>query len=100
MSWMNEIAEHYGQEYILRQAAEEAAGLCQAALRCVRVMRDETPVKWTESQKALMEGIVDVELMLHIVKTTLLNDEANDRMARIYADKEDRMRYGLLEQEG
>ena len=43
MIYEKKIAEQYGEEYIIRQLAEEAAELCQAALKLVRAMRRSTP---------------------------------------------------------
>ena len=99
MAWKEQMVEQYGQEYILRQTAEESAELCQAALKVVRVMRDETPVKWQDAQNHLLEEIADVELMLDILKEHVLTFEARHRISEICAEKERRMHARLIEDE-
>lgn len=99
MDWKTRIVEAYGQEYIFWQTAEEAAELCQASLKVVRVMNCETPVKWTEAQNRLLEEIADMEVMLDLLKTRVLTFEANQTIARIYAEKENRMRMRMIEEE-
>ena len=55
MSWQQQIIEQYGDEYVIRQLAEESSELTQAALHMVRVMREETPLKWSDAQTHLLE---------------------------------------------
>ena len=97
MTWMQKIVEQYGKEYVLRQLAEESAELCQAALKLVRVMNNETPVTQTDAQNRLLEEIADVEVMLHVLKTAVLNDRGNEKITTIYRKKEARMIERMIE---
>lgn len=97
MSWKQEIAEQYGHEYIFRQMAEEAAELCQACLKMVRVLHHETPVRGIEAQKHLLEEVADVLTMIGILRDATLTDEANVRIDAIRAGKEERMVERMLE---
>lgn len=96
MSWEKEIAGRYGEEYLFRQLAEESAEMTQAALKLVRVINEETPVRWSDAQRRLMEEIADVEVMLHIIKVAAINDEGNEQITRIYRAKVERMKERLL----
>lgn len=97
MTWMQKIVEQYGQEYVLRQLAEESSELCQAALKLVRVMNNETPVTQADAQKHLLEEIADVEVMVNMVKSAVLNDRGVARIAEIYRQKESRMMERMIE---
>lgn len=97
MSWEKQIVEQYGEEYVFRQLAEESSGLCHAALKLVRVMREETPVRWQEGQEHLLEEIADVEVMLDMITTTMLTTEARLQIEHIYASKQKRMKERMLE---
>ena len=99
MTYSKKIVEQYGQEYIFRQLAEEAAELCQASLKMVRRINNETPVRWQDAQNRLLEEIADLEVMLHVTKTAVLNDEANQKIADIYRKKFDRMVDRMIEGE-
>lgn len=98
--WMSRIVEQYGQEYVLRQLAEESAELCQAALKAVRVMHGETPVTQTEAQDHLLEEMVDVNVMLNIMLDAVLNDRGLQRIREIRTKKETRMIERMLEGDG
>ena len=91
MTYSKKIVEQYGQEYIFRQLAEESAELCQASLKMVRRINNETPVRWADAQDRLLEEIADLEVMLHVTKTAVLKEEANRKIAEIYQRKFDRM---------
>jgi len=98
MTWKEKIVEQYGQEYIFRQLAEESAELTQAALKMVRVMRDETPVRWQEAQDHLLEEIADVWIMTDMLAEDVLTQEARFKIEAIRAEKEKRMRERMLEE--
>lgn len=98
MFWKNKIVEQYGQEYIFRQLAEESAELTQAALKMVRVMREETPVHWQEAQEHLLEEIADVWIMTDMLTEVVLTQEARFKIEAIRAEKEKRMRERMLEE--
>ena len=100
MSWMDRIVEQYGQEYVLRQLAEESAELCQAALKVVRAMHGETPVTQVEAQDQLLEEIADVKIMLNILIDVMLNDRGLQRIVEIRKKKETRMIERMLEGDG
>lgn len=97
ITWMQKIVEQYGQEYVLRQLAEESAELCQAALKLVRVMNNETPVTQADAQNRLLEEIADVEVMLNVLKSAVLNDRGVSKIAEVYRKKEDRMIERMIE---
>lgn len=98
MLWKNKIVEQYGQEYIFRQLAEESAELTQAALKMVRVMREETPVRWQEAQEHLLKEIADVWSMADMLAEVVLTQEARFKIEAIRAEKEKRMRERMLEE--
>lgn len=95
MNWEKKVVEQYGEEYILRQLAEESAELTQAALKMVRVMREETPVRWQDAQDHLLEEIADVEVMIDFLTVNVLNLESRLTIERIYAEKQKHMRERL-----
>lgn len=97
MNWKEKIVEQYGREYIFRQLAEEAAELCQSALKVVRAMNYETPVRWGEAQEHLIEEIADVLVMTDIVTGALLTWEGVHRIEQYRAKKEKRMQGRMLE---
>ena len=97
MTWAQKIVEQYGQEYVLRQLAEESAELCQAALKLVRVMNNETPVTQADAQNHLLEEIADVEVMLNVLKSAVLNDRGVGKVSEIYRRKEARMIERMVE---
>lgn len=97
MTWKKEIVERYGREYVFRQLAEEASELCQAALKLVRVMNNETPVRWSEAQEHLLEEIADVQTMTEIVTSVMLTWEGLHKIDECRAKKEKRMRERMLE---
>lgn len=66
--------ELYGEDYLLRQLAEECAELAQAALKLVRAMCGETPVALEEAHGDLLEEIADVEVMLNLLVNTMPED--------------------------
>ena len=99
MNYEKQIVEQYGEEYVVRQLAEEASELCQASLKLVRSMRHETPIRQVDAQARLLEEIADVEVMLRVLKRAVLNDEANERISSIFGKKFDRMVDRMIEGE-
>ena len=97
--WMSRIVDQYGQEYVLRQLAEESAELCQAALKVVRVMHGETPVTLVEAQDRMLEEIADVEIMIDMLKSAALNDRGVERVREITVREQARMIERMLENE-
>lgn len=80
-----EIGERYGSHYVLRQTAEEAAELAQAALKLIRADRNETPMTREAARNRLVEELADVMVMTDIVIEAVLGDEgrqAVDTMAK------------------
>lgn len=99
MSYSKQIVEHYGEEYIYRQLAEEASELCHASLKTVRSIRHETPVTLKEAKAHALEEVADVEVMLYVLKTGVLGIQDNEEIARIYREKMDRMIDRMIEGE-
>ena len=56
MDRMNEIVKKYGEEYMLRQLAEECNELSQAALKLIRARRKETPMREDEARERSFES--------------------------------------------
>ena len=99
MSWESQIVEQYGKEYIFRQLAEEAAELCQASLKMVRAMRNETPVREDEASVHVLEEIADVEVMVNVLKSAVLNARGLEFITDTYQKKRARMIDRMLEGE-
>ena len=99
MAWGKQIVEQYGDEYIYRQLAEEAAELCQASLKRVRSMRRETPVTEKEAHARLLEEIADVYVMIDLLRIDMLSEQDNARIYDIYQEKRSRMIDRMLEGE-
>lgn len=97
MTHGQKIIENYGVEYVLRQLAEETAELTQAALKLVRVMRDESPVKWDDAQNHLLEEIADAKIMIDLFTTEAISTEARLTIDQIYRAKQKRMIERLIE---
>ena len=99
MMYERQLVEQYGEEYIWRQLAEEASELCQAALKVVRAMRLETPVRPEEALDRALEETADVEIMLRVLKRAVLSDRDSERIASICRRKWDRMIDRMIEGE-
>lgn len=69
---IQEMFNAVGEDYMLRQTAEEACELGHAALKVVRAMKDETPMSMGEARENLIEEIADVLTMIAILQTGLL----------------------------
>lgn len=65
-----EILDKYGEEYILRQLAEECNELAQAALKYIRAKRGETPVDAVTAKILLIEEMADVEVAMEAMRST------------------------------
>lgn len=97
MSRMVEIAEKYGEEYLLRQLTEECCELGKAAMKMVRSRHGETPVRETEARENLIEEIADVLVMIDAVCNTMLSKEEQDCAVIIQSQKEERMYVRMLD---
>ena len=97
------ISEKYGKEYMLRQLAEECSELAQAALKYIRAVRKETPMRIDEAIEHLTEEIADVRLMIDAVSATVLSVHDVDDLQAIKDQKLDRwktrMVYGNMDEE-
>ena len=95
--WRQEIAEIYGEDYILRQLAEEACELGQAALKLIRVWNNEkTPVEEGEALRHLLEEMADVLVMMDVTATGALELADMDGIAELAGTKAARMRERML----
>lgn len=85
------IIARYGSEYIYRQLAEECAELTHAALKHVREMRSETPVRPEDVSAAFVEELADVGVMTDFAIKYLLTDADRAIMRRFICEKSARM---------
>lgn len=97
MSRFEEIAEKYGEDYILCQLAEECAELCQAALKLVRARNKTTPMRVDEATERLIEEIADVTVMLKAVYDTMFDAAMMDAVNDIHIEKVARMYERMLD---
>ena len=97
MNRMNEIVKKYGEEYMLRQLAEECNELSQAALKLIRAMRRETPMRETEAREHLVEEIADVHVMAGAVFDHILFKYEQECVDEICESKKSRMFTRLLD---
>lgn len=97
MSRMKEIVEKYGEEYMLRQLAEECTELAQAALKVIRSKRKETPMREDEAMEHLMEEIADVTVMLKALYDTMFDASMMDVVNDIHIEKVNRMYARMLD---
>lgn len=93
---MQEIVDRYGEEYVLRQLAEECAELTHAALKLIRARNGETPVSEQEAKAGLLEEIADVRLMIQVICAGALNAEERRTIRQIRVSKTARMYERLL----
>lgn len=93
---MQEIVDRYGEEYVLRQLAEECAELTHAALKLIRARNGETPVSEREAKAGLLEELADVRLMMQVFCAGALNAEERHAIRRIRESKTERMYERLL----
>lgn len=97
MNLWDEIAEKYGQEYILRQLAEECAELTQAALKVIRASRKETPMREDEAMERFMEELADVNVMMNAAYRTVLSADQRWAIAEIETQKTMRTQKRMLD---
>lgn len=97
MSRFNKIIELYGEEYVLRQLAEECNELAQAALKLIRVWRNETPMRENEARERLVEEIADVHLMAGVVFRHMLFAAEQKCVDEICEQKRERMFARMLD---
>ena len=91
------IAGKYGKEYMLRQMAEECSELSQAALKYIRALRNETPMRIDEAIERRAEEIADVRLMIDAVSATVLTEHDVDDVQAIKEQKLDRWKTRMLD---
>ena len=91
------IAGKYGKEYMLRQMAEECSELAQAALKYIRAVRKETPMRIVEAIEHLTEEIADVLLMIDAVSATVLTWRDVDDVQAIKEQKLDRWKTRMID---
>ena len=91
------IAGEYGEEYMLRQMAEECSELSQAALKYIRAVRKETPMRIDEAIEHLTEEIADVRLMIDAVSATVLSERNVDDVQAIKEQKLDRWKKRMID---
>lgn len=82
-----DMVEKTGEEYMLRQMAEECAELNHAALKLVRSYNKETPVPVNQARVAMVEEIADVKNMLRIFESVILNTAEMKEISRIQEAK-------------
>jgi len=97
MDRMNEIIKKYGEEYMLRQLAEECNELSQAALKLIRARRKETPMREDEAREHLVEEIADVHVMAGAVFKHMLFREEQECVDALCEQKEYRMYARMLD---
>ena len=91
------IAMKYGKEYMFRQLAEECSELTQAALKYIRALRNETPMRIDEAIEHLTEEIADVRVMIDAVTATVLSERDVDNVLGIKEQKLDRWKKRLID---
>lgn len=91
------ISEKYGKEYMLRQMAEECSELSQAALKYIRALRNETPMRIDEAIEHLTEEIADVCLMIDAVSATVLSERDVDDVQAIKEQKLERWKKRMID---
>ena len=91
------ISEKYGKEYMLRQIAEECRELAQAALKYIRALRKETPMRTDEAIEHIVEEIADVSLMIDAVSATVLSEHDVDDVQAIKEQKLDRWKTRMID---
>lgn len=92
-----EIYNKYGNEYMLRQLGEECSELSQAALKYIRALRKETPMRTDEAIEHIVEEIADVSLMIDAVSATVLSERDVDDVQEIKEQKLDRWKTRLID---
>lgn len=91
------VFEKHGKLYMLRQLAEECSELAQAALKYIRALRNETPMRTDEAIEHLTEEIADVRLMIDAVSATVLSVRDVDDVQTIKEQKLDRWKTRMID---
>ena len=99
MDRMNEVIKKYGEEYMLRQLAEECNELSQAALKLIRARRKETPMREDEARERLVEEIADVLMMWEAVFAKMLFKSEQECVREMCESKKRRMFARMLDGE-
>ena len=99
MSRMKEIVKKYGEDYMLRQLAEECTELAQAALKLIRARRKETPMREDEAKEHLIEEVADVTVMLKGLYDTMFDAPMMDAVNDFHIEKVNRMYTRMLDGE-
>ena len=86
---MDRIIEKYGEEYVLRQLAEECSELAKASLKMIRAQRRETPVLPLDARDDFIEELADVQNAIRAAKELLSPDEEM-KLLSIRREKENR----------
>ena len=97
MDRMNEIVKKYGEEYMLRQIAEECCELAQAAMKLVRVWNKETPMREDEAREHLVEELADVHVMAKAVYQYVLSWSEQECVDDVCESKKSRMFARMLD---
>ena len=92
-----EISNKCGNEYMLRQLAEECSELSQAALKYIRALRKETPMRTDEAIEHIVEEIADVSLMIDAVSATVLSEHDVDDVQAIKEQKLERWKTRMID---
>ena len=99
MDRMYDVVKMYGEEYMLRQLAEECTELAHAALKLIRANRKETPMRADEARERLVEEIADVHVMAGAVFEHMLFKYEQESVDEICESKKSRMFARLLDGE-
>lgn len=87
----HKLLEATGEEYMLRQLAEENCELAQASLKLVRAMNGETPMSIADARAAFLEEYADVLLMTTIfMSADIISDEESVDVENAMTNKLDR----------
>ena len=97
MDRMYDVVKKYGEEYMLRQLAEECNELAHAALKLIRARRKETPTREDEARERLVEEIADVHVMAGAVFDHILFKAEQEAVDEICESKKSRMFTRLLD---
>ena len=97
MDRMYDVVKMYGEEYMLRQLAEECTELAHAALKFIRAKRKETPMRVDEARERLVEEIADVHVMAGAVFDHILFKYEQECVDEICESKKSRMFARLLD---
>lgn len=97
MDRMGEIIKKYGEEYMLRQLAEECCELAQAAMKLIRARRKETPMREDEAREHFVEEIADVVVMWDAIFCKMLFKSEQECVRELSVSKTNRMYERMLD---